>query len=39
VRCYRLLDQENAHHAVSRLARVLGVARAGSLRLGVAPTV
>ena len=27
--CYRLIDQEKAHHAVSRLARVLGVARAG----------
>lgn len=26
---YRLIDQEKAHHAVSRLARVLGVARAG----------
>jgi putative transposase len=29
VSCYRLIDQEKAHHAVSRLARVLGVARAG----------
>jgi putative transposase len=29
VRCYRLIDQEKAHHPVSRLARVLGVARAG----------
>ncbi len=27
--CYRLIDQEKAHHTVSRLARVLGVARAG----------
>ena len=27
--CYRLIEQEKAHHAVSRLARVLGVARAG----------
>lgn len=27
--CYRLIDQEKAHHAVSGLARVLGVARAG----------
>ena len=27
--CYRLIEAENAHHAVSRLARVLGVARAG----------
>ena len=27
--CYRLIDQEKAHHPVSRLARVLGVARAG----------
>jgi hypothetical protein len=26
---YRLIDQEKAHHGVSRLARVLGVARAG----------
>ena len=26
---YRLIDQEKAHHTVSRLARVLGVARAG----------
>jgi putative transposase len=29
VSCYRLIDQEKAHHTVSRLARVLGVARAG----------
>jgi putative transposase len=29
VSCYRLIDAEKAHHAVSRLARVLGVARAG----------
>jgi transposase InsO family protein len=29
VSCYRLIDQEKAHHPVSRLARVLGVARAG----------
>src|SRR4029453_17077597 len=29
VSSYRLIDQEKAHHAVSRLARVLGVARAG----------
>jgi transposase InsO family protein len=29
VSCYRLIDQEQAHHTVSRLARVLGVARAG----------
>ena len=27
--CYRLIDAERAHHPVSRLARVLGVARAG----------
>ena len=27
--CYRLIDAEKAHHTVSRLARVLGVARAG----------
>ena len=26
---YRLIEQEKAHHPVSRLARVLGVARAG----------
>ena len=26
---YRLIDAEKAHHAVSRLARVLGVAGAG----------
>jgi len=29
VSCYRLIEKEKAHHAVSRLARVLGVARAG----------
>jgi putative transposase len=29
VSCYRLIDAERAHHTVSRLARVLGVARAG----------
>jgi putative transposase len=29
VSCYRLIDAEKAHHSVSRLARVLGVARAG----------
>jgi transposase InsO family protein len=29
VRRYQLIDQEKAHHTVSRLARVLGVARAG----------
>jgi hypothetical protein len=29
VSCYRLIDAEKAHHGVSRLARVLGVARAG----------
>jgi putative transposase len=29
VSSYRLIDQEKAHHTVSRLARVLGVARAG----------
>jgi hypothetical protein len=29
VNSYRLIDQEKAHHTVSRLARVLGVARAG----------
>jgi putative transposase len=29
VSCYRLIDAEKAHHPVSRLARVLGVARAG----------
>jgi putative transposase len=27
--CYRLIDAEKAHHPVSHLARVLGVARAG----------
>ena len=27
--CYRLIDTEKAHHPVSRLCRVLGVARAG----------
>ena len=27
--CYRLIDAERTHHPVSRLARVLGVARAG----------
>ena len=27
--CYRLIEVERAHHAVSRLCRVLGVARAG----------
>ena len=27
--CYRLIDAEKAHHQVSRLCRVLGVARAG----------
>ena len=27
--CYRLIDAERAHHPVSHLARVLGVARAG----------
>jgi putative transposase len=29
VSCYRLIEAENPHHAVSRLCRVLGVARAG----------
>jgi putative transposase len=29
VSCYRLIDAEKAHHGVSRLCRVLGVARAG----------
>jgi putative transposase len=29
VSCYRLIDAEKAHHQVSRLCRVLGVARAG----------
>jgi hypothetical protein len=29
VSCYRLIDAEKAHHPVSRLCRVLGVARAG----------
>jgi putative transposase len=29
VSCYRLIDAERAHHQVSRLCRVLGVARAG----------
>ena len=29
MRCYRLIDAEKAHHQVSRLCRVLGVARAG----------
>jgi putative transposase len=29
VSCYRLIAAEQAHHGVSRLARVLGVARAG----------
>lgn len=27
--CYRLIDTEKAHHSVSRLARTLGVSRAG----------
>ena len=27
--CYRLIEAEKAHHTVSRLCRVLGVARAG----------
>ena len=27
--CYRLIDAEKPHHEVSRLCRVLGVARAG----------
>jgi putative transposase len=29
VSCYRLIDAQKAHHSVSHLARVLGVARAG----------
>jgi putative transposase len=29
VSCYRLINAEKAHHQVSRLARVLGVSRAG----------
>jgi hypothetical protein len=29
VRCYRLIDAEKAQHQVSRLCRVLGMARAG----------
>jgi putative transposase len=29
VSCYRLIDAEKPHHEVSRLCRVLGVARAG----------
>jgi putative transposase len=29
VSCYRLIDPQKAHHGVSHLARVLGVARAG----------
>jgi putative transposase len=29
VSCYRLIDAEKPHHSVSRLTRVLGVARAG----------
>jgi putative transposase len=29
VSCYRLIDAEKTHHQVSRLCRVLGVARAG----------
>jgi putative transposase len=29
VSCYRLIEVEKAHHAVSQLCRVLGVARAG----------
>jgi putative transposase len=29
VSCYRLIEAGKAHHGVSRLARVLGVARAG----------
>jgi putative transposase len=29
VSCYRLIDAQKAHHGVSHLARVLGVARAG----------
>jgi putative transposase len=28
VTCYRLIEAEKAHHAVSRLCRVLGVSRA-----------
>jgi putative transposase len=29
VSCYRLIEAEKAHHQVSQLCRVLGVARAG----------
>jgi putative transposase len=29
VSCYRLIEAEKPHHTVSRLCRVLGVARAG----------
>jgi hypothetical protein len=29
VSCYRLIDAEKPHHQLSRLCRVLGVARAG----------
>jgi putative transposase len=29
VSCYRLIEAEKAHRPVSRLARMLGVARAG----------
>ena len=29
VSCYRLIEAQKAHRPVSRLARVLGVARAG----------
>jgi putative transposase len=35
VNCNRLIDAEKAHHPISRLARVLGVARAGSYALAV----
>jgi hypothetical protein len=39
VSCYRLIDAQKAHHGVSHLARVLGVARAGILRLGIPAAV
>jgi putative transposase len=37
VNCYRLIDAEKAHHQVSRLCRVLGVARAGSYAWAARP--
>jgi putative transposase len=37
VSCYRLIDAEKAHHPVSRLARVLGVSRAGDYAWSTRP--